>query len=170
MRWARILIAAVLAAASATFAVPPSAWATNFVVNSTADPANPDNACTANPGGCTLRDALDDAGPSDAVIVPGGTYTLTQGPLLPAGDVITGAGARSTIIDGGGTGKVVYVTAGSNQLTGVTLRNGGGVAIQASPAGGAVLVAPTFAAASLTLVNTTVRDSRSTAGAAVSRT
>src|SRR3954468_15888566 len=154
----------VLAATIVAFPlVAAPAQATDFVVNTNSDPASPDNSCTSNAGGCALRDAVDDAGPADRVIVPANTYNLTQGPLLPAGDNIVGAGARTTIIDAGGTAKVLYVTAGSNQVSRVTMRNGGGVAVQAPAAGGAVLVTSTFAPASLTLTDVTVSGSHSSA-------
>ena len=39
-----------------------------------------DGTCDAT---CTVRDAVDDAGPADNVNVPAGTYLLTDGPLDP---------------------------------------------------------------------------------------
>jgi hypothetical protein len=141
-----------------TLAAPASA--TDYRVNTPVDPVSPDLVCTTDPGGCTLRDALDDAGPGDRVIVPAGTYQLVIGPLNPVSDVIVGAGARTTIIDGGGTGKVVEAFAGQTTVSGVTLRNGGGQS-QANGNGGAVLVQQFSAAAtSLTLTNVTVSGSR----------
>jgi parallel beta helix pectate lyase-like protein len=143
------------------------AQATDYVVNSTDDPVSPDLVCATTPGGCTLRDALDDAGAGDRVIVPANTYSLAQnGPLTPNGEQIVGAGARTTIFDAGGIPKVVEVanTAGG-EISGVTLRNGGGQS--QIGAGGAVQVRAATAAASLTLRNVTVSGSRAVAGGGV---
>ncbi len=150
---------AIAIVAFGVIAAPASAR--DLVVNTTADPATPDNSCTTVAGGCTIRDALDDATATDRVIVPSGTYNLTQGPLQLVSRTIVGAGARSTIIDAGGAAKALYVTGGTNQVSGVTLRNGGGVAIQAPAAGGAVLVTSTFAPTNLTLTGVTVSGSHS---------
>jgi hypothetical protein len=140
------------------------AQATDYVVNTNVDPVSPDLVCTPEPGGCTLRDALDDALPADRVIVPAGTYSLAQnGPLVPQGDTIVGAGARTTIIDAGGVGKAIEISSTSgNQVSGVTLRNGGGQS--QIGAGGAVLVVGASTAAGLTLTNVAVTGSRSTVG------
>jgi hypothetical protein len=141
------------------------ASATDYVVNTNVDPVSPDLACTTNADGCTLRDALDDAGPGDRVIVPADTYSLAQGgPLTPNGEQIIGAGARTTILDAGGTGKAVEVAnVQGGAVSGVTLRNGGGQS-QANGSGGAVLVFGSFAPASLTLRNITVTGSQPAAG------
>jgi hypothetical protein len=138
------------------------------VVNTLGDAGT--GGCTA--AECTLREAVIDAtGPTDPVIVPAGTYNLTQGPLQLVGRTIAGAGARTTIIDAGGTAKVFDVTDGSNSASGVTLRNGGGsTPVNQGPnTGGAVLLRQgSFAPASLTLTNVTVSGSTSTsAGAGV---
>jgi hypothetical protein len=138
------------------------AHALDFVVDANTDDG--DGSCDS--GTCTLRDATEDAGTGDRVIVRAGTYTLTQGPLTPNGESIVGAGARTTIIDAGGVGKALEVVSPGSQVSGVTLRNGGGQS-QASGAGGAVLVRSTVAAASLTLTNVTVSGSHTTAGGGV---
>ena len=97
MTRARAVIPLVLAALAV--AVAP-AQAADLIVNTTADPISGHGVCTTDPQGCTLRDAVTDAGPTDVVRVPAGIYGLTQGPLEPIGDTIVGAGARTTIIDG----------------------------------------------------------------------
>ncbi|HEX5620525.1 MAG TPA: choice-of-anchor Q domain-containing protein [Solirubrobacteraceae bacterium] len=137
------------------------ASATDYVVDTNVDPVSPDLVCTTATNGCTLRDALDDAGPGDRVIVPANTYSLAQGgPMSPNGEQIVGAGARTTILDAGGTGKAVEMIDASSVISGVTLRNGGGQA-QTSGSGGAVYVeSDGFAPASLTLRSVTVSGSR----------
>jgi hypothetical protein len=157
--------ALTLAVAWLAFAAAP-ARATDFFVNTNADPVSPDNACTTNPGGCTLHDAVDDAGPTDVVHVPANTYSLANGgPLQLGGESIVGAGARTTIIDGGGVGNVVVAnnTLG-NQVSGVTLRNGGGQGQVGGGSGGAILVLSGFAPAALTLTSSTVTGSHGTTG------
>jgi hypothetical protein len=145
--------------------VAPAAGATDYVVNSNADPVSPDLVCTTSTNGCTLRDALDDAGPGDRVIVPANTYSLAQnGPLTPNGEQIIGTGARTTILDAGGVGKAVeVVNVAGGVVSGVTLRNGGGQS-QTDGAGGAVLVESSFSPASLTLRNVTVTASHAAGG------
>ena len=86
------------------------------------------------PSGCpytTIQSAIDAAPAGGGIAIGAGTYAenLTIGKSL----VITGAGAASTIIDGGGQGSVVTVLAGANvSLQNVTLTNG------AAPSGGGV--------------------------------
>jgi hypothetical protein len=157
-----------IAALAACLVLAAPARATDYVVNTNVDPVSPDLTCAPEPGGCPLRDALDDAGPGDRVIVPANTYSLAQnGPLNPVNDTIVGAGARTTIIDAGGVPKVIEVAnTPGGVVSGVTLRNGGGQS-QLSGAGGAVLVASSFAPASLTLRNVTVTASQATAGGGV---
>jgi hypothetical protein len=160
--------ALALAVAWLAFTAAP-ARATDFFVNTNADPVSPDNACTTNPGGCTLHDAVDDAGPTDVVHVPANTYSLANGgPLQLGGESVVGAGARTTIIDGGGVGNVVVAnnTTG-NQVSAVTLRNGGGQGQVGGGSGGALLVLSGFAPASLTLLNSTVTGSHGTTGGGI---
>ena len=93
------MLAASLSAAAMLLAAPAIASAAVFVVNTTADPTPDPNLCGA--GTCTLREAVLQAGPSDSITVPAGTYFLSSiGQLSLVGDTLNGAGARSTIIDG----------------------------------------------------------------------
>jgi hypothetical protein len=160
--------ALVLAVALLALAAAP-ARATDFFVNTNADPVSPDNACTTNSGGCTLHDAVDDAGPTDVVHVPANTYSLANGgPLQLGGESIVGAGARTTIIDGGGVGNVVVANSTTgNQVSGVTLRNGGGQGQVGGGSGGAILVLSGFAPAALTLTSSTVTGSHGTSGGGI---
>lgn len=121
----------------------PSAGAATFTVNSTADAvdANPGNGiCETAPGNgvCTLRAAVQEANAlagADTIILPAGTYTLgiagadedaaATGDLDITGSLtITGAGAASTIIDGGALDRVFEIYGTTVQISGVTIRNG----------------------------------------------
>ncbi len=136
------------------FASVPVYTAT-FTVNSTADvvDANPgDGVCETVPGNkiCTLRAAVQEAGASSAqntIVVPAGTYLLSTiaactyhdtgnsnlilenvSTLCVLGRVtIQGAGAAATIIDAGGGGRGILVSADANvNLSGLTIQNGKG--------------------------------------------
>jgi CSLREA domain-containing protein len=121
---------------------PGVAVAADFTVNTTADPA-PDGSC--GPPTCSLREAVTLAGGADRVILPAGTYVLGLGELVLIADTITGAGARSTIIDGNQASRVLRISApaagglATSTVTGVTIRGGNGVG-SASGIGGGVLV------------------------------
>lgn len=131
-------------------ALPVSA--ATFTVNSTADAvdAAPGNGvCETAPGNgvCTLRAAIQEANVlpgADEIILPAGTYTLTipgenedaaaTGRLDIYSDLtITGAGAATTIIDGGGLDHVLHVfnpwlvqRVTTVSMRGVTIENGAG--------------------------------------------
>lgn len=116
-----------------------------FTVNSTADAtdANPgDGVCetAAGNGVCTLRAAVMEtnilAG-SHVIVIPAGVYTLTipgQDDDAAVGDLdikksleIQGAGANTTIVDGGQLDRVFDVRTPSGQtitMSGFTIRNG----------------------------------------------
>jgi CSLREA domain-containing protein len=126
-----------------------------FTVNDTADSvdATPgDGVCADSLGRCTLRAAIMEAnalaGP-DTINLPAGTYTLTRGPnddeesfdgaredigdldVLNGDLTIVGAGAATTIVDGGNIDRIFEVNdfAGPGvalnlSISGVTLRNG----------------------------------------------
>ena len=115
-----------------TLVVPAGASAVVYVVNRTDDPTP--GPCDASH--CTLREAIVQATPADSVSVPAGTYVLSSiGELTLDGDTLTGAGARSTIIDGNDTDRVLSnanFTGMPTSITGVTIRNGQ----SAQPAGG----------------------------------
>jgi CSLREA domain-containing protein len=127
----------------------------NIVVDTTAD--GNDGECARD---CTLREAIAVANPEQGqwVSVRPGVYRLTLGPLVPQNDIVFGvsfagnnsAGARTTIIDARGTGRVVEVPAGSSAvLAGVTITGGN------APTGGGAFVA---AGAQLSIYDSIVRD------------
>jgi CSLREA domain-containing protein len=128
------------------FALVPvlSARAATFVVTTTADGNN--GACTVSL--CTLRDAIIAANGNsgqDTITLPAGTYTLTIGganeDLAATGDlditdsvIINGAGAATTIVDGGALDRVFDVHGGATLavFNGITIRNG----LTTGPGGG----------------------------------
>src|SRR5437660_359344 len=100
-------------------ALLPAAQAATFTVDSTLDAvdAHPgDGVCATATNVCTLRAAIQEANAlagADTINVPAGMYTLSipgsfedeaaTGDLDITDDLtLIGAGARSTIIDGGG--------------------------------------------------------------------
>lgn len=104
------------------------------MVTTTAD--TNDGACTVSL--CSLRDAVIAANAAvgaDTITLPAGTYTLSiagagedvsaTGDLDVIGDLtINGAGAPTTIIDGGGIDRVLHIVAGTIAINNVTIRNG----------------------------------------------
>ena len=129
-----------VAALLLTFAGPNAAHAAAIAVTATNDELNTD-------GDCSLREAIQAANTdtgvdsclsgngADTIMVPAGTYTLslpsledsnTSGDLDIVGDLtIHGAGAASTIIDGGDIDRVFDVQIGANvAISGLTITNG----------------------------------------------
>ena len=122
------------------------ALAASFTVNTTVDGADA-NGCSDGP--CTLREAIIRAnalGGSSTITLPAGTYDLTIPPSgnddattgdlnVTAAITINGAGAATTIIDGGGSSGTVtdrifrVESTGSLALSGATIQHG-------HPAGG----------------------------------
>ena len=130
--------------------------AATFTVNSTADAVdvNPgDGVCAAASGQCTLRAAVMEAnalGGADIITLPAGTYTLTipgigenaaaTGDLDVTGNLtINGAGAASTIVDGGGLDRAFDVHVGATvQLNAITIRGGHAAGSGTDGAGGGI--------------------------------
>jgi CSLREA domain-containing protein len=157
----RLGIAAVVAALIA-LAVPGTAAAQfgNLVVDTTAD--GNDGECGND---CTLREAiaLGDVSTGRWVEVPPGVYRLTQGPLIIGNDYVLGgsflnnrsAGARTTVIDAGGSSRVIHVPSGSTGLfAGVTITGG------SADTGGGILLE---SGSQLTLYDAIVRGNSATA-------
>jgi CSLREA domain-containing protein len=92
--------ASLILAALALLAAPASA--ATVVVNTTADLNT--GSCSST---CSLRDAVATANPGDTVQVPAGHYVLTLGEIAFSKNLtVAGAGARSTILDGNGAGRI----------------------------------------------------------------
>jgi CSLREA domain-containing protein/uncharacterized repeat protein (TIGR01451 family) len=121
---------AALLTALACLAVPAVGSAATFTVNTTADGPG---ECAVAGATCTLRAALTAATegtePANTVVVPAGTYDLTEGELnigiFEGGTVqVVGAGARKTIIDAGGTSRVLQSKAATTEIEGLALTGG----------------------------------------------
>src|SRR3954467_10587329 len=99
MRWASRLAAALVLAASLAVLGP--------VGMTQADTVSVANQNDSRPG--SLRQATADAHTGATVGVPAGTYNLLSQIDINKQLTIEGAGAGSTILDGGGTTRVVAV-------------------------------------------------------------
>jgi hypothetical protein len=135
----------------------------------TANHDNGNGVCSDNPTDCTLRDALTEAGENDAVILPPGTYAVEDTALPLEGDTIVGTGgARDTIIDADGDERVLHVTAGSNEVSGVTI-TGGGIGGEFTGVGGGVLLRapPPAQPPSLLMSNVRVHDNATNEGGGI---
>ena len=112
-----------------------------IVVDSEADlpDTNPfDGVCATSVGTCTLRAAVQTMNMravAGTVVLPAGVYQLAiphdpdnesdaNGDLEIVGGDIVGAGAKSTIIDGGGLDRIFELGDANIHISGVTLRNG----------------------------------------------
>jgi CSLREA domain-containing protein len=149
---------------------PGQGHALTYMVNSTADTAGLATNCTNSIVPCTLRSAVQAANASlgvpDTITLPAGTYTLTGAAgedLAATGDldvlvgggslIINGAGAVTTIIDGGGIDRVFeLIGAASLTISGVTIQNGNSGAL----GGGAINIG---GGTTLTLSNAIIANS-----------
>jgi CSLREA domain-containing protein len=125
-------LALALLAAGMTAATVVHASAKTLTVNTTADgDQGPGSTCSspAAGGACTLRAAIEvaDQDSGDTITVPAGTYGVNPG--LGVMDVtrsmtIAGAGAATTIVDGGRATGIFEVDSGTVAISGLTVRNG----------------------------------------------
>jgi hypothetical protein len=113
--------------------VPTTAGAATFTVDTTDDGPGVAADCQAPippATTCSVRDALAaasvSADPLDEVVIPAGTYVLTEGELEVLGEevTLTGAGARETILDGNGGGRIFSAEAQNTTIRDLTVRNG----------------------------------------------
>jgi CSLREA domain-containing protein len=159
MRYARILLLALLAVA-ALFAGPaPLAQAATFTVDFTGDAVDAnagDGTCATAGAVCTLRAAIQEANHAnnpglDTIsfsIAGGGPHTISPGSALPTITdpvVIDGtsepdfAGTPVVELDGSGAGALVNglrITAGSSTVKGLVINRFGGNGIEVSSSGG----------------------------------
>jgi len=167
-RSGRFALATIVAACSLLLIGPtPDVSAATFAVTSTVDEpdASPGSGgCVSAPSGaCTLRAAIqeaDAAAGADTISLPSGTYALTAGVLSMTSEVtITGAGADTTIIDGGGAAGVFSIAnSGKATFASLTIRNGNA----GTGTGGGIVNNGT-----LTLTNVAVSGNRATRGAGI---
>ncbi|MFC1464965.1 MAG: choice-of-anchor Q domain-containing protein [Candidatus Brachytrichaceae bacterium NZ_4S206] len=148
MKLARLIVTLLMAGLYVTWYAAQPAHAATITVNTTDDELNTD-------GDCALREAIQavntqaavDACPAgtgnDTINLPAGTYTLSLAgpnennnatgdldvfPISSTGGTVTlqGAGAGTTIIDGGGIDRVLHLIRSDSTLIvrDVTIRNG----------------------------------------------
>jgi hypothetical protein len=150
-------------AALLALGVPSVAGATNFVVNTTQDLPT-DQDCTSAPNDCTIRDAFTLATGADTITLPAGTFNLSSqlGELDLTGATVTGAGARSTIIDGGDATRLLTTqndligqTTVAPQISGVTFRDGQALGTATTNIGGAIQVSGTLGLANSAVLSST---------------
>jgi hypothetical protein len=155
---------------AAALGASATAHAADFTVNAGGDAG--DGTCDAAPGGCTLRDALDDAAANDnaptvdqILFDSGVTGTITlNGTQLPTVDeplYIDGPGAGTLTVSGNDASRILYIAppAGDDvTVSGLTLDRGSAGAGGGPPFGGAVY----SGAADLTIKDSTI--SRSASG------
>ena len=140
--------------------IAPGVAQADIVVNTNQD-AQGDDDCTQS--SCKLRDAVAVAlRTGETIRVPADTYRLTQGQLVLNGVRIEGAGALTTVIDGGDVNRVFRVAQGTNYISGVTITNG--TSTDQIVQGGGILLA----GGALTLVDSAVvGNSAPTAGGGI---
>jgi CSLREA domain-containing protein len=157
-----IRIATLLASITALLGFAPGVAAAEvFKVSTTQD--GDDKECLKT---CTLREAVSLAGLGDQVDVPAGTYLLTDGELFLTSDTIVGAGARSTIIDGGAKSRALWVTDGTTNVSGLTIWRGNGVGRAPSGVGGGIFVQSGL----LNLIDSTVMTNTASTGGGIAST
>ena len=155
------------------------AWAATFTVDSPSDAVDikpGDGVCQTAVGTCTLRAAIQESNKlagADTIQLPADTYVITipgtagdaSGNLDISDDVtIAGAGAQTTIVDGGGLDNVFSIVGIQKTvvISGVTIQNG-----SVSPAtriGGGIF---SRSSNSLTLMDVVVRNNHAGQGAGI---
>ena len=112
----RAAIRVGIAAVAALLMLPAVARADTVTVNTTAD--HNDKFCDA--ADCTLREAVELG--TNTINLPKGNFKLDPelGELVLVNDHIVGAGARLSIIDGGGATRVLRAGDGTSSIEGVS--------------------------------------------------
>jgi uncharacterized repeat protein (TIGR01451 family) len=154
------------------------AGATTFAIDSTEDTndrAAGDGMCETSSGACTLRAAVEEANAlqgADTVAVPAGAYHLGGLALGLLGEIeirddltLSGAGARSTVVDRGATPFGARIFAVPGALTHVTISDLTVAGGSSAGDGGSVANAGV-----LTLDGVTVRDGKASRGGGISTT
>jgi CSLREA domain-containing protein len=130
--WGALPLAATVVAMY--LAVPAVGHAATLTVTSFGDAVN--GSCS--PSQCTLRDAIDLSNPGDTIVLPAGTYSLSNGDLEVTHNLaLTGAGANTTTLNAGGSSRVLAVTNNATAtVSGVTITGGNGGGLNAGAGGG----------------------------------
>ena len=150
-----ILVLAALGRSPAARAVPT----TRFVATTGTNSGNCTNT-SGNPICKTITYAISQSSPGDTIAVAAGTYNTALGETLPL-DIstsltISGAGAGSTLIDGGGSKQEVSISSGvTATLQSLTVENG-----RAATGGGII----NSGGAALTLTNVALSNNFAAAG------
>lgn len=186
-----LLVASMLAVfLSFPLARTVSAAGTVYYVGTSSDDAGTNTALCTNPANsvCSLRAAITAATSGSDTIVwndnATGQITLTHGELVLSHSVsLSGPGGSVVQLDGNGISRVLHVTAGAIQISGLTIQNGmasdlgGGIYVQGGSvtlfacavakngvtstatnlAGGGI-----YAAGNVTLIDTTVSNNHAT--------
>ncbi len=113
----------IATAALALLLVPASAFAADLHVNDSGDAG--DNTCEALPSECTLRDAADDAGDGDVIIIDAGVNPgLVTGPVAFNADVtIIGQGINATKIFRNSANQFRGIRIGNSNTATVEIRD-----------------------------------------------
>jgi hypothetical protein len=85
-------------------------------------------ANTNDSGAGSVRQAISDAIGGDTIAIPGGTYELASALVVDKSLTFIGAGARSTVLDGGGATRIFSLQQPAAQVTivRITMRDGKG--------------------------------------------
>lgn len=130
----RLVLGAALAVAGVSIGAPVRpVQALPFFVNNSGDASDAvpgDGNCATAGGVCTLRAAVEEANAlagSDTVNLPAGTYSLSLalGSVTITGPLTLQGSAGLTVIDGGGTNRILDVQSSSLTLSGVMLQTAG---------------------------------------------
>jgi uncharacterized repeat protein (TIGR01451 family) len=119
----------LLIAATFLMANPQAARAATIPVTTTAEELNADADCSLRePLAAANTDTVVDACPAgsgnDIITVPAGTYPIGAQLTVASDLTISGAGAATTILDGGNSDRVLNIGSGTVTVQGVTIRNG----------------------------------------------
>jgi cysteine-rich repeat protein len=170
----RIFFSRILFAFALFLASGRGLQAATFIVDRTDDTAAATGCVDATPNDCSLRGAVIKANTTagvDVITLPAGTYTLTltgvDEDLAATGDLditesitINGADAKTTIIDGNGTDRVLHIDpnfvakgALTVDLSNLTIQNGHPVGFVQD--GGGILNEGTLSLTNCTIKNNT---------------
>lgn len=99
-----------------------------------------DGICDNGSGQCTLRAAIEEANAGTVpakIVLPDGTYNLGGTPITITATVdLSGTTQAGTILDGGGTSRVINSTSLNLAVSNLTIQNGSGGSTATSQGGG----------------------------------